>query len=103
MTCTPSVRKVSATMSSEFPFRKVDENGYTEGDNEYSHRALLHVNIDGTVWTILYPAIQYKAPESKNDFVRLLGAHIKTQQDKGWVFHKVKVLVGNKPAWEFNP
>ena len=102
MTCTPSVRKVSA-MEHDFPYKKVDENGYTEFDNEYSHRALLHVQIDGTCWTILYPAIQFKAPESKNDFVRLLGAYIKSKQQCGWVFTNVKVEVGEKPAWEFKP
>lgn len=78
--------------------RKPD--GYMEGDNEYSHRAYLDMVHFGLV---LFPGKQYKPPENKNDFVRLLNEEIAYWKAQGAVFRNVKVTVGGKPGWEFVP
>jgi hypothetical protein len=90
-------------MSYNLPWRKDLLTGEIEPDSEYSHRAVVSASDGKFEWRITVPAVQYVAPESKSEFIRILNSELERMRNSGMKPHKVEVFVGHKPGWEFVP
>jgi hypothetical protein len=90
-------------MSYNLPWRKDRLTGEIEPDSEYSHRAVVSASDGKFEWRTMVPGVQYVAPESKSEFIRILNSELDRMRQNGMKLHKVEVFVGHKPGWEFVP
>ena len=90
-------------MEYNLPWRPDISPGRIEPDSDYAHRAMVKCTDGKNDFLIMVPPVQYRAPESKSEFIRILNDEMKDMRQRGLTLQHVAVRVGYKPGWEFTP